>query len=185
MHSGEEFREVIWRTALRYGVHPDLVYAMAAVESNFDPRAVSSKGAQGLMQLMPDTAARFGATDLFDPVENVLAGVRYMRHLLDMFGGDARLALAAYNAGENVVLANRGIPPYQETRSYVGKVMRLFGGASKSPYASPPRRPVAAGRAVESPIYSYTDDAGVVHYSDHPPAEPQRGTAGAAPGAPR
>jgi hypothetical protein len=185
VHSGEEFREVIWRTALRHGVHPDLVYAMAAVESNFDPGAVSSKGAQGLMQLMPDTAARFGVSDPFNPAENVLGGVRYMRHLLDMFGGDARLALAAYNAGENVVLTSRGIPPYQETRSYVGKVMRLFGGVSKSPYASPPRRPVAAGRAVESPVYTYTDEAGVVHYSDHPPVDSRREPASAAPGAPR
>jgi hypothetical protein len=184
VHTGEEFRELIFRTALRHGVHPDLVYAMAAVESNFDPRAVSSKGALGLMQLMPDTAARFGVADPFNPAENVLGGVRYMRYLLDLFGGDARLALAAYNAGENVVLAGRGIPPYRETRGYVGKVMRLFGGLSKSPYVSPPRRPVAGGAGVESPIYTYIDEAGVVHYSDQPPAAPQRPAAGAASGAP-
>jgi Transglycosylase SLT domain/Domain of unknown function (DUF4124) len=168
LHSGEEYRDLIQRTAVRHGVHPDLVYAIAEVESNFNPRAVSAKGALGLMQLMPDTATRFGITDPFDPGENVLAGVRYLRYLLDLFRGDSRLALAAYNAGENIVLATGGIPPYRETRNYVSKVLKLFG-ASKTPYlAKRSARSVAGGRATESPIYTYTDEAGVVHFSDNP-----------------
>lgn len=166
--SGEEFRELIARTALNHGIHPDLVFAVAAVESNFNVRAVSEKGAQGLMQLMPDTAARFGVGDAFNPAQNVLGGVRYMRYLLDLFKGDSRLALAAYNAGENVVLSRGGVPPYPETRRYVAKVLQMFGG--KKPLV--PReaaRPAAAGRAAPQPIRSFVDAAGVVHYTDSEP----------------
>jgi hypothetical protein len=177
---GEVYRALIQRTALRHGVHPDLVYAMASVESSFNPRAVSAKGAQGLMQLMPDTAARFGVADPFDPVDNVLGGVRYLRYLLDLFNGDQRLAIAAYNAGENIVLASRGVPPYRETQDYVRKVLRLFG-SNKRPYVTQPRRTLPGGQAVQSPIYSTTDAQGVVHVSDIPPAEAQRPAPGATP----
>jgi len=151
MRSGEEYRSLISRTALKHGLAPDLVYALAAVESSFNPRAVSPKGALGLMQLMPETAARFGVSDPFNPAENVLGGVRYLRYLLDLFNGDHRLALAAYNAGENVVLSLRGIPPYQETRLYVAKVLRLFG--TRHPYAETPAPPAdgTAGAAVVTP----------------------------------
>src|SRR5213593_2648363 len=169
--SGEEFRELITRTALTHGIHPDLVFAVAAVESNFNVRAVSEKGAQGLMQLMPDTATRFGVADPFNPAENVLGGVRYMRYLLDLFKGDSRLAVAAYNAGENVVLANRGVPPYPETRRYVERVLRMFGG--KRPLLAPAVRkpPPAAPRSTAPPIRSYVDAAGIVHLTDgEPPA---------------
>ncbi|MGH9798383.1 MAG: lytic transglycosylase domain-containing protein, partial [Candidatus Polarisedimenticolia bacterium] len=175
--SGERYREMITRTALRHGVNPDLAFAVAAVESNFDPWAVSAKGAQGLMQLMPDTATRFGVKDSFDPEENVLGGVRYLRYLLDLFKGDLRLTVAAYNAGENIVQELRGVPPYRETRGYVGKVLKLFG--NRPPYVTRPAgRSVAAGRAVETPIETYTDGGGVVHYTDSPPA-------GGAPSQPR
>jgi soluble lytic murein transglycosylase-like protein len=169
--SGEEFRELIARTALKHGIHPDLVFAVAAVESNFNVRAVSEKGAQGLMQLMPDTAARFGVADPFNPAQNVLGGVRYMRYLLDLFKGDSRLVLAAYNAGENVVLANRGVPPYPETRRYVAKVLKMFGGKKPLLPRDAPR-PAAAARTTPQPIRSFTDAAGVVHYTD---TEPPRG----------
>ncbi len=170
-NSGEEYRPVIWRAALTHGVRPELIYAVASVESNFNPRAVSAKGAQGLMQLMPETSARFGVSDPYDPVENIVGGVRYLKYLLDLFGGDQRLALAAYNAGENVVQATRSIPPYQETRAYVSKVLRLFG-RNKTPYVTPPRREgAAAGQPATSSIYTYTDPQGVVHYMDHPPPE--------------
>src|SRR5207245_3063848 len=152
-------------TALEHGIHPDLVFAVAAVESNFNVRAVPEKGAQGLMQLMPDTAARFGVADPFNPAENVLGGVRYMRYLLDLFKGDSRLAVAAYNAGENVVLASRGVPPYPETRRYVDRVLKMFGG--KRPFVRAPAGPRApAARATPQPIRSYTDAAGVVHFTD-------------------
>jgi transglycosylase-like protein with SLT domain len=168
--SGEEFRDLIERTASEHGIHPDLVFAVAAVESNFNSRAVSEKGALGLMQLMPDTAARFGVADPFNPSENVLGGVRYMRYLLDLFNGDSRLALAAYNAGENVVLAGRRVPPYPETRRYVDKVLKMFGGRKPFLAQAAPKRPAAA-RGTPQPIHSYVDAAGVVHLTDgEPPA---------------
>lgn len=171
VNSGSEYRAVIWRTALSHGVQPELVYAVASVESNFNPRAVSAKGALGLMQLMPDTAARFGVADPFDPVENIVGGVRYLKYLLDLFGGDQRLALAAYNAGENVVQSGRSIPPYQETRAYVSRVLKLFG-RNRTPYVTPPSgTPGPGGRGAGSPLYTYTDDQGVLHYVDQPPPE--------------
>jgi hypothetical protein len=164
-NSGEEYREMIERTALKHGIHPDLVFAVAAVESNFNSRAISEKGAQGLMQLMPDTAARFGVADAFNPAENVLGGVRYMRYLLDLFNGDSRLALAAYNAGENVVLAGRRVPPYPETRRYVEKVLKMFGGR-KPLLTQAASKPLPAARATPQPIRSFIDAAGVVHITD-------------------
>ena len=131
--SGARFRDLIWRTAQEHGVHPELVYAVVAVESSFDPLARSIKGAEGLMQLMPATAARFGVADPFDPSENVRGGVLFLRHLLDLFGGDVRLALAGYNAGENVVLSLGRVPPYPETRSYVARILKRFG-QGREPY---------------------------------------------------
>jgi len=175
--SGKEYRELIERTALQHGIHPDLVFAVAAVESNFNVRAVSEKGAQGLMQLMPETAARFGVVDPFNPAENVLGGVRYMRYLLDLFKGDSRLAVAAYNAGENVVIASRGVPPYPETRRYVDRVLKMFGG--KRPFVAGAGARAPAARATPQPISSYTDAAGVVHITDGEAPKP-----GASPTAP-
>ncbi|PYT15321.1 MAG: lytic transglycosylase [Acidobacteria bacterium] len=175
--SGKEYRELIERTALQHGIHPDLVFAVAAVESNFNVRAVSEKGAQGLMQLMPETAARFGVVDPFNPAENVLGGVRYMRYLLDLFKGDSRLAVAAYNAGENVVIASRGVPPYPETRRYVDRVLKMFGG--KRPFVPGAGARAPAARATPQPISSYTDAAGVVHITDGEAPKP-----GASPTAP-
>jgi soluble lytic murein transglycosylase-like protein len=171
-HSGAEFRELIYRTAVKHGIHPDLVFAVAAVESNFNSRAVSEKGAQGLMQLMPETAARFGVSDPFNPADNVLGGVRYMRYLLDLFNGDSRLALAAYNAGENAVLATRSVPPYPETRRYVAKILKMFGGKKPLLLEAPPRT-VPVALATPQPIHSYTDAAGVVHFTDGAPPSPQ------------
>lgn len=131
--SGADYRDMINYAAREAGLHPDLVYAVAAVESSFDPHATSEKGAQGLMQLMPETADRFGVRDPFDPRQNVRGGTLFLRHLLDLFDGDLRLALAAYNAGENVVLAMRKVPPYEETRTYVSKVLKRFG-LGRTPY---------------------------------------------------
>ena len=106
----------------RYGLAPELVRAVIRQESAFDPFAVSVKGAQGLMQLMPGTAQRFGVQDVFDPAENVLGGVKYLRFLMDRYEGDTRLALAAYNAGEGAVDRYEGVPPYAETRDYVERI---------------------------------------------------------------
>ena len=115
---------------------------------------------------------RFGVSDPFNPADNVLGGVRYMRYLLDLFNGDSRLALAAYNAGENAVLAARSVPPYPETRRYVARILKMFGG--KKPLllpALPKTVPVAL--ATPQPIHSYTDAAGVVHFTDGAPPGPQ------------
>ena len=114
-----------------------LVHAVIAVESGFNHRAHSPKGARGLMQLMPATAERFGVIDVWNPLENVRAGTRYLRHLLTLFKENVSLALAAYNAGEGAVIAaGHNIPPYAETRSYVPKVLRLLERARGQSSAS-------------------------------------------------
>ena len=115
------------RVAREYGISPDLVKAVALVESGFDPHAVSPKGARGLMQLMPATGRRYGVRDLFDPLENLRAGIRHLRNLLDEFGGNVTLALAAYNAGSGAVRRHGGVPAYAETRAYVNKVRESMG----------------------------------------------------------
>lgn len=109
-----------------YQVSPELVRAVIAVESEFDQWAVSSKGARGLMQLMPATARRLGVHDSFDARQNIFGGTQYLRRLMDQFGGDVTLVLAAYNAGENAVLRYGGVPPYRETRAYVRRVLERY-----------------------------------------------------------
>ena len=111
--------------ARQYGVDPTLVRAVMHAESAFNPNAVSSAGAGGLMQLMPQTAARFGVADRFNPQQNIAGGVAYLAFLLDLFHGDQRLAVAAYNAGEGAVQKYDGIPPYNETQNYVTRVLDL------------------------------------------------------------
>jgi hypothetical protein len=119
------YDRLIRRTATAQHVDAALVKAVMHIESGFNPHAVSDKGAQGLMQLMPETAQRYGAEDLFDPAQNVRAGVLYLKDLQKMFKNNTRLVLAAYNAGENAVLRHKGIPPYDETQDYVRKVMKM------------------------------------------------------------
>jgi len=116
------FAELIRAAAEKHGVEAQLIASVIAVESNFNPRAVSRKQAQGLMQLMPETAARFAVTNVFDPAQNIEAGTRYLKELLERYRQDLRLALAAYNAGPERVGQYQGVPPYRETRSYVRKV---------------------------------------------------------------
>jgi soluble lytic murein transglycosylase-like protein len=119
----------IRRVAARHGVDPLLVHAVVRAESGYDPKAVSPKGAAGLMQLMPETARRYGVADRFDPATNLEGGVRYLRHLLGMFGGNVALALAAYNAGEESVLRAGGrVPDYRETTAYVRRVRLYYRG---------------------------------------------------------
>lgn len=111
----------------RNSVDPLLLYSIMHQESSFKPRALSHKGARGLMQLMPGTAARFGVTNIWDPKQNIEGGARYMRFLLDMFSGDVRLALAGYNAGEGAVLKyGYQVPPYNETQEYVRRIGRRY-----------------------------------------------------------
>ena len=110
--------------ASRYGISEELIAAIIEAESEFNPRAVSRRGAQGLMQLMPETAATLGVNDPFDPRANIDGGVRHLRALMDRFDNNLPLALAAYNAGEVAVIKHRGVPPYRETRGYVDRILR-------------------------------------------------------------
>ena len=118
-----EFADLIGSMADRHHLDPALLTAMAEVESAFDPQAVSPQGASGLLQLMPDTADRFGVGDVFDVGQNVEGGARYMSWLLERYDGRTELALAGYNAGEGAVDRHRGVPPFRETQRYVKLVM--------------------------------------------------------------
>jgi soluble lytic murein transglycosylase-like protein len=126
--AGEEgdLRSLAVAAAERHGLDPELVLAVVGVESAFHPEAVSPNGAQGLMQLMPETAASLGVEDAFDPTENLDGGVRHLGALLARYGGDVERALAAYNAGEGAVARHGGIPPFRETREYVRRVLDRY-----------------------------------------------------------
>jgi hypothetical protein len=120
----------------RYGIDPLLIYAQMHQESSFKLKALSHKGASGLMQLMPATARRLGVSNIYDPKQNIEGGVKYMRMLLDMFGQDVNLALAGYNAGEGAVMKyGRNIPPYNETREYVRRISARYASISDGTYA--------------------------------------------------
>lgn len=114
---------LITRMARAFGIEPALIKAVMHVESAFDRYATSHKGASGLMQLMPATAEQYGVRDIYDPVQNVRAGVNYLRDLMERFNNNMTLVLAAYNAGETAVTQHRGVPPYHETRRYVTRVL--------------------------------------------------------------
>lgn len=129
--AGLPYGDVIAAAARKYGLDPALIAAVIQQESGFNPNDESSVGAKGLMQLMDDTAAGLGVTDSFDPAQNVDGGARFLRDMLDQFGGDLSLALAAYNAGPGAVQKYGGIPPYAETQDYVPRVLdyyRQFAG---------------------------------------------------------
>jgi soluble lytic murein transglycosylase-like protein len=122
-----QYEALIERAAAAAGIEANLVRAVIVVESGFNPRARSAKGALGLMQLMPATATRFGADNALDPAQNVMAGARYLRFLKDRFAGNVRLVLAAYNAGEQAVDRNGGqVPPFTETLAYVPRVLKFY-----------------------------------------------------------
>jgi len=124
--AGGDLRQLAVEAARRHGLDPGLVTAVVSVESGFRPRAVSPKGAQGLMQLMPGTAESLGVEDAFDPSQNLDGGARHLGQLLTLYGGDLERALAAYNAGETAVHRHGGVPPYRETRAYVKKVLERY-----------------------------------------------------------
>jgi soluble lytic murein transglycosylase-like protein len=126
------FADFIAASATTHGVAAELVASVIAVESNFNPNAVSVKSARGLMQLMPQTAARFGVKNVFDPKQNIDAGTHYLKELLLRYNGDLRLTLAAYNAGPDRVEQFRTVPPYRETRDYVRRVTEKFNATLKS-----------------------------------------------------
>jgi soluble lytic murein transglycosylase-like protein len=128
------FHREIMKAAERAGIDPVLVHAVIRVESGYNARAVSPRGAVGLMQVIPGTARRYGVDDLLQPSSNISAGTQYLSHLMRIFEGDVRLALAAYNAGENAVLRyGRRIPPYRETASYVPRVLSTYRAMSALP----------------------------------------------------
>lgn len=191
-----EFNHHINAAAGAHAVSVDLVRAIIQVESGFDYLATSTKGAQGLMQLMPATARELGVSNALDPRQNIFGGVRYLRMMLDLFRGDVGLAAAAYNSGPNAVLRYGGVPPFKETQDYVGKVQSLLGmggsqiltasaapvqamfivpndpHAGKAPAvvrkAGPPAKVTPARPNV---YYKWTDGSGVVHVGQATPPE--------------
>ena len=171
--AGPGMHKLIRQTAESLEVDPNLVEAVVEVESGYHPHARSSKGALGLMQLMPATAARFGVGNPFDPAQNIRGGVTYLGRLLKQFNRDVPLSLAAYNAGEGAVLRERGIPPFQETRDYVRKVTALYPLPPESSHSqaatfkneASARPSTADNSAASVPIYQYADSQGVLHFT--------------------
>lgn len=145
-------QEHLERTATAHNVDAHLVEAMIEVESAWNPRAISHKGAQGLMQLMPATAKRFGVRNALDASDNITGGIKFLRFLLDKFEGDVTLALAGYNAGENAVTSYGGVPPYAETIDYVDRVKRIYDSL------------IADSSRAKGSIYSTVDRRGRLVY---------------------
>lgn len=131
--------------AAEQALPPELVRSVIKAESNYNPNAVSVKGARGLMQLIPETARRFGVADASNPVQNLQGGTKYLKYLLDLYHGDTSLALAAYNAGEQSVARYGGVPPFPETQRYVVQVRRRVAAAAPKPHAPKPASADAAG----------------------------------------
>jgi soluble lytic murein transglycosylase-like protein len=158
--SQQEIDAAIDQAAARHNVDPSLVRAVIKVESNFNPNAVSRKGAMGLMQLMPQTARQLNVSNPFDPEQNVDAGVRQLKQLMENYGGDVKLTLAAYNAGPGAVARSAGVPHYAETRKYVKRITQLYYGGTDS----------TEDRILDSsfrePIQVQRDSRGVLHISN-------------------
>lgn len=126
-YTSDIYDDIINNASLIYGIEAALIKSVIKTESNFDPYALSNKGACGLMQLIPETAKRFNVEDIFDPKSNIYGGVEYLSYLITLFKGDTKLAVAAYNAGENAVIKyNDQVPPYKETKNYVKKVFKFL-----------------------------------------------------------
>jgi soluble lytic murein transglycosylase-like protein len=120
------YHPIVKQVAGKYRIDPELVHIVIRAESNYDVFAISSAGAMGLMQLMPDTALQYGVQNVFDPAQNIEGGVRYLKDLVKLYGGKTPLVLAAYNAGQSAVRRYKGIPPYPETRSYIAGIMKTY-----------------------------------------------------------
>jgi soluble lytic murein transglycosylase-like protein len=157
--SPEEIDAAIEKAAARHNVDPNLVRSVIKVESNFNPNAVSRKGAMGLMQLMPRTARQLNVKNPFDPQQNVDAGVRHLKKLLESYGGDIKLSLAAYNAGAGAVARSEGIPRISETQNYVRRITNLYyGGSEPGSYV--------IGNPVHDPVRVQRDARGVLYISN-------------------
>jgi soluble lytic murein transglycosylase-like protein len=167
--SGPGINAMVESIAAQHALPPQLIHSVIKVESNYNPNAVSSKGAQGLMQLIPATARRFGVSDVFNPVENIQGGAKYLKYLLDLFNNDYRLALAAYNAGEAAVAKYGDVPPYPETRNYLVQVGKRLEEAQKASAAAE-RQKSKETKAVEAKsdaprqIQQVVDADGTVRY---------------------
>jgi len=157
--SPQDIDTAIDQAASRHNVDPNLVRAVIKVESNFNPNAVSRKGAMGLMQLMPQTARQLNVANPFDPQQNVDAGVRHLKQLMENYGGDVKLTLAAYNAGQGAVARSAGVPHFAETRNYVKRITQLYYGGSDpgSHFLDSP---------MHDPIHVERDARGVLHISN-------------------
>jgi hypothetical protein len=156
--SDREIEAAIDQAASRHNVDPSLVRAVIKVESNFNPNAVSRKGAMGLMQLMPQTARQLKVTNPFDPQQNVDAGVRHLKMLMENYGGDVSLSLAAYNAGAGAVARSAGVPRFAETRNYVKRITQLYYGEARDGRI--------LGSPVRTPVRVKRDDRGVLYISN-------------------
>ena len=152
----QDIDAAIDEAAARHHVDPSLVRSVVKVESNFNPNALSRKGAMGLMQLMPSTARSLNVSNPFDPQQNVDAGVRHLRSLLDSYKGNVRLSLAAYNAGSGAVARSAGVPHFKETQNYVRRITNLYNGGGEPIFSNPVRQPVVVQR----------DAQGVLHMSN-------------------
>jgi soluble lytic murein transglycosylase-like protein len=148
----------IEQAAARHNVDPNLVRAVVKVESNFNPNAVSRKGAMGLMQLMPSTARQLKVQNPFDPAQNVDAGVRHLKQLLESYGGDIKLTLAAYNAGAGAVSRSSGVPHYAETQNYVRRITNLYNSGATFAPVEPRRDPVHIQRDARGVLYISNTD---------------------------
>jgi soluble lytic murein transglycosylase-like protein len=157
--SDKDVDAAIEQAAARHNVDPNLVRSVIKVESNFNPNAVSRKGAMGLMQLMPQTARSLNVNNPFDPEQNVDAGVRHLKKLLESYGGDVRLTLAAYNAGSGAVARSAGVPRFSETQNYVKRITNLYYGGSE-----PGSRII--GNPVHDPVHVQRDARGVLYISN-------------------
>lgn len=164
LKAGSPVKEIVEDAARRHNIDPLLVHSVIQVESGYNTKAVSPVGARGLMQLMPATARRFGVKDSFSPQENIEAGVKYLKYLERMFGGDYRKALAAYNAGEGAVIRHNWVPPYRETQNYVYQVGKRWGEARRKAESASPRKSAAPPAEPPKPkIEEYVDPEGRLH----------------------
>jgi soluble lytic murein transglycosylase-like protein len=157
----QSYDEIIEKYADHYQLDPSLIRSIIETESGFNPKAVSSKGARGLMQLMPATAERLGVKNSFDPEQNIQAGIKHFRFLMDTFDNNLELSLAAYNAGENLVQRLGRVPQIKETRDYIQSVTKRYG---KSEHNVQAKQDV-----LHPPAFRFMDESGILHLTNIPP----------------